>query len=87
MPDFNRDTCEFFLKKAELPETDEKLKRFCIEKAISFLHQDEHIKQFAIWILNENEAKHKLTKPQKYQVLKFYFACASFTQEEKEALR
>lgn len=87
MPDFNRDTCEFFLKKAEHPETDEKLRMFCIEKAISFLHHADHIKQFASWITNEEGAKHKLIKTQKYAVLKTYYSCNAFTREEKEALR
>jgi len=52
---FNDDTCEFFIKKAG--KSEEKLKIFCLEKAISFLHTKKHLELMSEWILKESDKK------------------------------
>lgn len=83
---FNKACAAFFITKAT-NETESKLKIFCMEKAISFLHATEHLERMAHWILQESESPLKLTQEQKHVVLKQYFACPDFTTEQKQSLK
>jgi hypothetical protein len=81
---FNSDTFEFFSNKAQ--KSDDKLKSFCIEKAISFLHSKAHLELTSQWILKPQDDL-SLTPTQKYSVLKMYCASPDFTKEQKDALK
>lgn len=93
VPRFNKETAQFFLKKAKKDKETEELVRFCIEKALSFTTSEEHLRQISGWILNdkvvidEEELKVELTANQKYSILKQFWAHPAFSLDEKKALR
>lgn len=63
---------------------------FCIEKAIQFLQDKDHLALMANWILKESEnvkGYFKLTAAQKHSVLKTYHACPEFSTEQKQELK
>jgi len=66
---------------------------FCIDKAIGFITEKDHLKIVSEWILTgkvsfgDEEIKVELTADQKYQVIKSYWASPHFTLDEKKALR
>ena len=66
---------------------------FCIDKAISFVTEHEHLKLTAEWIhtgkivFDGTEMKCALTPMHKYEILKAYYASIHFTLDEKKALR
>jgi hypothetical protein len=85
---FNSDAYNFFIDKAQ--KSDEKLKMFCIEKAIHFLHTKDSIELLSNMIHQEDKGEKPalvLTKPQKQAVLKVYWACPDFNMESKKALK
>jgi hypothetical protein len=94
VPKFNKETAQFFLKKAKKEASDnEDMTRFCIDKALSFTSSQEHLRLTADWILNEKvqiedeEIKIELTSTQKYTICKRFWASADFSLDEKKALR
>jgi len=46
VPAFLKETADFFVKKARTT-SDEKMKLFCIEKAIQFLHSKDHLEMMS----------------------------------------
>lgn len=93
VPRFNKETAQFFLKKAKKDKENAELVRFCIEKALAFTSSEEHLRQIADWIHNDKiviegeELTAELTNNQKYTILKGYWAHSTFTLDEKKALR
>ena len=94
VPKFNKETADFFLKKAKKESADnEDLARFCIDKALSFTTSEDHLRLTSNWILNDKveiedeEIKIELTTPQKYSICKRFWASTHFTNDEKYALR
>ena len=53
VPDFKKEVAEFFLKKAKKDTDSKELQRYCIDKAISFMTQQENLKIAAEWIRND----------------------------------
>lgn len=93
VPRFNKETAQFFLKKAKKDKENIELVRFCIEKALSFTKSEEHLRILADWIHNdavvieEERLDVELTANQKYAICKEYWASTAFTLDEKKALR
>ena len=93
VPKFNKETADFFLRKAKKDKANEKLSMFCIDKAISFITEKDHLELVSQWIntgkitYGGEELNVQLTADQKYQIIKSYFASPHFTLEEKKALR
>ena len=93
VPQFRKETADFFLKKAKQDSGDKDLQRFCLDKGIFFISQKENIKMAADWITNgkvsvEGEnLQCELTSQQKYSIVKKYWASSDFSIEEKNALR
>lgn len=50
VPKFNKETASFFFKKAAKETQNEALQMFCIDKAISFVTEHEHLRLTADWI-------------------------------------
>jgi len=48
---FNKDVAQFFFKKAKKDSDNEKLQIFCLEKAIAFVTEKDHLKLCADWIM------------------------------------
>ena len=67
VPRFNKETAQFFLKKAKKDHENTALVQFCIEKALTFTSSEEHLRQTSNWILEdkviieEEELKIELT--------------------------
>ena len=53
VPRFNKETAQFFLKKAKKDRENTDLAKFCIEKALSFTTSEEHLRLIASWILDD----------------------------------
>lgn len=53
VPRFNKETAQFFLKKAKKDKETVELARFCIEKALQFTTSEEHLRQIQDWIMND----------------------------------
>lgn len=53
VPRFNKETAQFFLKKAKKDSENQELVRFCIDKTMSFITSEEHLRACADWILLE----------------------------------
>ena len=93
VPRFNKETAQFFLKKAKKDRENTELARFCIEKALAFTTSEEHLRLIADWILNDKividgeEITLELTANQKYTICKGYWAHSTFSLDEKKALR
>jgi len=93
VPRFNKETAQFFLKKAKKDHENTELCRFCIDKALSFTSAEEHLRQISDWILNEKvviedeELNVELTANQKYSICKQFWAHPAFTLDEKKILR
>ena len=93
VPRFNKETAQFFLKKAKKDHENAALVQFCIEKALSFTTSEEHLRQISGWILQdkviieEEELKVELTNNQKYAICKQFWAHPAFSMDEKKALR
>ena len=93
VPRFNKETAQFFLKKAKKDHENTALVQFCIDKALSFTTAEEHLRQIADWILNDKvmiegeELTVELTANQKYAICKQFWAHSAFTLDEKKALR
>lgn len=66
---------------------------FCIDKALSFIIDDENLKLAAQWLrdgkvtINGLELKSNLTPDQKYAIIKLIYSSRGFTGEEKNELR
>jgi len=66
---------------------------FCIDKAISFITDSEHLKLAAQWIhggtiaIDGEELQCELTNDHKYAILKRYYSSIEFTLDEKHALK
>ncbi len=43
VPKFNKEVADFFLRKAKKDKDNEKLQMFCIDKAISFITEKDHL--------------------------------------------
>jgi hypothetical protein len=43
VPEFNKETCAFVLKKAKQDKSNESLAQFCVEKALAFATEKEHL--------------------------------------------
>lgn len=93
VPRFNKETAQFFLKKAKKDKDNVELVRFCIEKALAFTTSEEHLRLLADWILNDKviiegeELGVELTANQKYAICKGYWAHSAFSLDEKKQLR
>jgi len=66
---------------------------FCLEKAVTFVTEKDHLKLCADWIhtgkfiyMNE-EIDVELSPAQKYQILKSYYASLHFHNDDKKALK
>ena len=53
VPRFNKETAQFFLKKAKKDKETVELARFCIEKALQFTTSEEHLASIRDWIMND----------------------------------
>lgn len=90
---FNKEVATFFFKKATNEKDDERLQMFCIDKALTFVTEADHLRMCATWINNQKisiegeELTCELTNEQKYDILKRYYACDAFTLDEKKALK
>lgn len=93
VPRFNKETAQFFLKKAKKDKDNTALVQFCIDKALTFTTSEEHLRQISDWILQEKvviegeELAVELTANQKYAICKQYWAHTSFSLDDKKALR
>ena len=93
VPKFRKETADFFLKKAKKDSDNKDLQSFCIDKAIFFIAQQDNLKTAADWILNGKvtvegeELDCELTTPQRYDILKKYWASSDFTLDSKKELR
>lgn len=86
VPKFNKETCAFFLKKAKQDKDNKSLAQFCIDKALAFASEKEHLEQVAAWcnlnkIMIDNEVLEivPLTSDHKYKILQSYYASTHFT--------
>jgi len=93
VPKFNKEVAQFFFKKALKEKDNEKLQMFCIDKAISFVTEEAHLKLAASWIhentikIDGEELKCELTNEHKYAIVKSYYASPHFSLDEKKALK
>ena len=93
VPRFNKETAQFFLKKAKKDKENNALVQFCIDKALSFTTAEEHLRQISSWVLNDKvviedeEISVELSANQKYAICKQYWAHSAFSMDEKKALR
>ena len=93
VPKFNKETAQFFFKKTAKETQNDSLQRFCIDKAISFVTDPEHLKMTASWIhegkivIDGQELNFQLTANHKYEILKAFYASPHFTLDEKKALK
>ena len=93
VPRFNKETAQFFLKKARKDHQNIELVRFCIDKALSFTSAEEHLRQISDWILHGKvtiegeELNVELTANQKYSICKQFWAHPAFSLDEKKVLR
>lgn len=66
---------------------------FCINKAIDFISEQDHLSMAADWIQTQKITidsivlKSDLTVEQKCAIMKIYTASKSFTDEQKNVLR
>ena len=66
---------------------------FCLDKAISFVTEHEHLKLTSDWIykgkieIDGQGLECLLTPNHKYEILKAYYASPHFTHDEKKALK
>ena len=51
MPRFNKEVAQFFFRKAKKDKGNDKLQMFCLEKAVNFVTEKDHLKLCADWIL------------------------------------
>lgn len=92
VPKFNKETAQFFFKKAAREAQNPGLLMFCLDKGITFATEQEHLKMTAEWILNDSVVIDgqildcKLTANHKYAILQSYFASKHFTVDEKKHL-
>lgn len=93
VPKFNKETAQFFFKKTVKETQNDSLQRFCIDKAISFVTDPEHLKMTASWIhegkivIDGQQLNFQLTASHKYEILKAFYASSHFTLDEKKALK
>lgn len=93
VPKFNKETASFFFKKTAKETQNESLQRFCIDLAISFVTDPEHLKMTASWIhegkitIDGQSLNFELSANHKYEILKAYYASTHFTLDEKKALK
>ena len=93
VPKFEKETGEFFLKKAKKESDNKDLQNFCLEKAIEFMNDKDGLAAASDWILKEavsvddTKLACTLTPAQKYTIVKKYWASSDFTQEQKDALK
>jgi hypothetical protein len=93
VPKFNKETAQFFLKKAKKDHENSALVQFCIDKALSFTTSEEHLREISGWILNDKitiegeDLNVELTANQKYAICKQYWAHSAFSLDDKKALR
>lgn len=55
VPRFNKETADFFIKKAKKDKGNDALVQFCIEKALTFVTSEDHLRQCAVWINNDGK--------------------------------
>ena len=90
---FNKEVADVFLKKAVKEQENVGLQTFCIEKAISFIIDEENLKLCSSWInegkikVGGEELKCEFTPEHKYSIIKSYCASKAFTLDEKNALK
>lgn len=81
------------MKKAAKEQQNQALQTFCVDKAISFVTEFEHLKMTAEWIhqgkivIDGQELGCQLTPNHKYEILKAYYASPHFTHDDKKALK
>ena len=90
---FSKDVATFFIRKAIKENSNKGLQMFCIDKALSFATDAEHLSNFAE-VIQTNKLKFdgqeidvSLTPDHKYQFIKAYYGHKDFTIEQKEALK
>lgn len=72
---------------------DSKLQTFCIDKALTFVTEADHLRMAASWIesgkitIEGEDLACELTNEHKYDILKRYYACDAFTLDMKKALK
>lgn len=88
-----KQVADFSLQKAKKETDNAGLQMFCIEKALSFLYDEENLKLAASWIesgkitIDGEELKTTLTPEHKYSIAKAYFSSKYFTVEQKQTLK
>ena len=93
VPKFNKETAQFFFKKAVKEQQNQALQMFCIDKAMSFVTEFDHLKMTAEWIysgkivIDGQELGCSLTPNHKYEILKAYYASPHFSHDDKKALK
>ena len=91
--DFSKEAADFFLKKAKKESGNKDLQTYSVDKAIFFMSQKDNINAAAQWVNNnkikvdDSELGCELSGPQKYDIVKKYWASSDFTQDEKNALK
>lgn len=93
VPRFNKEVAQFFFRKAKKDAGDTKLQQFCLEKAVAFVTEKEHLRLCQDWVTTgtftyqDEQIPVELTQPQRHQILKAFYASPHFTKDEKKALR
>ena len=90
---FCKDIADFSIRKAVKEQENPSLQSFCIDKALSFLYDEENLKLAASWIEHGKisvggvDLKTPLTPEHKYAIIKSYTSSKYFSLEQKTALR
>jgi hypothetical protein len=90
---FCKSVADFSLLKALREQENPSLQSFCIDKALTFLYDEENLRICASWIeagkivIEGTELKTPLTPDHRYSIIKTYTSSKHFTPEQKAALK
>lgn len=90
---FNKDVTDFFFRKAKKETEDKALQMFCIDKAMPFVTEEEHLRLTSGWLkegvieIDGTKLGCELTNEHKYAILKKFYASPVFSLDEKKALK
>jgi aminopeptidase N len=90
---FNKESADFFLRKAKKEKNDTRLQMFCLDKAFGFMFDEENLILTEGWLktgevmIDGEKLDTTLTADQKYAVIKSFFASPHFDTDRKKALK
>lgn len=90
---FNKESADFFLRKAKKEAGDKRLQMFCLDKAFGFMFDEENLVLTEQWIktgevtIDGERLDTALTADQKYAIIKSFFASPHFDTDRKKALK